>query len=139
MEPINERFRELRKLTGMSQEAFAQKASRTRSEIKNIEYGKTTPKEEVIKAVCKAHKANEIWLRTGVGEPFDDEASREVEMTELFAELMSDRPEAFRTRLVTTLLRFRPDGPEWAILERIYEQIKKEADAMEAKEKETDS
>ena len=37
--------------------------------------------------------------------------------------LMADSPESFRSALVTTLLRFDPNGPEWEILERIYDGI----------------
>lgn len=111
----------------MSQEDFAKKARRTRSEIKNIEYSKTSPKDEVIQSVCDAHNINEIWLRTGVGDPFQKK-ERSQEMTELFADLMNDRPESFRTRLITALLRFSPDGPEWAALESIYNSIQAEAE-----------
>lgn len=138
---MDERIKQIRKTAGLTQIEFAEKIGLTRNYVAKLEIGDRAPSDRTISDICREFRVNEIWLRTGVGEPFDNEASREVEMTELFAELMSDRPEAFRTRLVTTLLRFRPDGPEWAILEKIYENIKKEADAMEAeaKEKETDS
>lgn len=136
---MNERIKIARKHMGLNQTDFGKTLGVSKSAVQKWESGENTPVSAVLSLIAQKAKINEIWLRTGAGEPFDNEASREVEMTELFAELMSDRPEAFRTRLVTTLLRFRPDGPEWAILERIYEQIKKEADAMEAKEKETDS
>lgn len=136
---MDERIKQIRKAAGLTQIEFAERIGLTRNYVAKLEIGDRAPSDRTISDICREFRVNEIWLRTGAGEPFDNEASREVEMTELFAELMSDRPEAFRTRLVTTLLRFRPDGPEWAILERIYEQIRKEADAMEAKEKETDS
>lgn len=138
---MNERIKRIRNELGMTQSDFAEKLNLSQNFIWMIEKGSREPSDRTIADICREFKVNEIWLRTGDGEPFDNDVSREVEMTELFAELMSDRPEAFRTRLVTTLLRFRPDGPEWAILEKIYENIKKEADAMEAeaKEKETDS
>lgn len=138
---MDERIKQIRKTAGLTQIEFAEKIGLTRNYVAKLEIGDRAPSDRTISDICREFRVNEIWLRTGAGEPFDNEASREVEMTELFAELMSDRPEAFRTRLVTTLLRFRPDGPEWAILEKIYENIKKEVDAMdaEAKEKETDS
>lgn len=65
MSTINERFREVRELLDLSQDEFAAKANRTRSEIKNIEYNKTSPKEEVIKAVCAAHGINRKYLELG--------------------------------------------------------------------------
>ena len=65
MSTINERFREVREFLNLSQDEFATKANRTRSEIKNIEYNKTSPKEEVIKAVCAAHNINRKFLELG--------------------------------------------------------------------------
>lgn len=88
METINERFRQLRKSTGLSQEEFAQKARRTRSEIKNIEYDKTEPKDEVIKSVCDAHGVNEVWLRTGAGEMYTPR-TREEEIAELVGQALT--------------------------------------------------
>lgn len=65
MSTINERFREAREYLGLSQDKFADMANRTRSEIKNIEYNKTSPKEEVIKSVCAAHRINRRFLENG--------------------------------------------------------------------------
>jgi transcriptional regulator with XRE-family HTH domain len=65
MSTINERFREAREYLGLTQTQFASKANRTRSEISNIEYNKTSPKEEVINAVIKAHNINPEFLREG--------------------------------------------------------------------------
>lgn len=65
MDTINDRFRKAREYLGLSQTDFASKANRTRSEIANIEYNKTSPKEEVIKAVCEKHKINRRFLESG--------------------------------------------------------------------------
>lgn len=80
----------------------------------------------MVLAICKEYGVSEIWLRTGAGDPFLP-TSRKEEMTALFADLLNDRPEAFRTKLITALLRFDPNGPEWDVLERIYEGIQAEA------------
>ena len=53
--------------------------------------------------------------------------SRDEEMAALMGQLLADRPESFRRRLISVLLRFDPAGPEWQVLENIYEAIKKEA------------
>ena len=47
-------------------------------------------------------------------------------MAALIRQLMADRPESFRSALITTLLRFDPDGPEWALLENIYKKVSAE-------------
>lgn len=90
MSTINERFREVRELLKISQDDFAVSANRTRSEIKNIEYNKTSPKEEVIKAVCSAHGINRVWLETGVGDPFLPKTKNE-ELKAVFADVLSGR------------------------------------------------
>ena len=90
MDSINERFREVRKLLNKSQDAFASEANRTRSEISNIEYGKTAPKPEVISAVCNAHGINRVWLETGVGDPFKPKGKQE-ELKAVFADVLSGR------------------------------------------------
>lgn len=90
MDSINERFREVRKMLNKSQDAFASEANRTRSEISNIEYGKTVPKAEVVSAVCSAHGVNRVWLETGVGEPFQPKDKRE-ELKAVFADVLSGR------------------------------------------------
>jgi transcriptional regulator with XRE-family HTH domain len=79
MATINERFREVREYLNLTQTEFATMANRTRSEISNIEYNKTSPKEEVIKAVCAAHNINRKFLELGeepkiITEPDDDSA-----------------------------------------------------------------
>ena len=79
MSTINERFCKVRKILDLTQTEFATMANRTRSEISNIEYNKTSPKEEVIKAVCAAHGINRRYLEFGeepklVPKPDDDTA-----------------------------------------------------------------
>ena len=61
-------------------------------------------------------------IRHGCAED-DDVASRAEEMATAVKRLFSDRPASFQTALVTTLLRFDPDGEEWQLLERIYESV----------------
>lgn len=118
----------LRKATGLSQEDFARKAFRSRSEIKNIEYGKTEPKDEVISAVCKAHGANEEWLRSGLGEPFAPK-TREEEVAELVGKAFNDADNNFRLSIIRTICS-RTDK-ELEVLESalrtIYEDIQKDA------------
>lgn len=127
MPTINERFRLLRETKGLSQEDFASRIHRTRSEIKNIEYGKTTPKEEVIQSVCAAYGVNESWIRTGEGEIFKP-ISKDAELAAFLGDIMHGESADFRRRLVAALARFGPE--EWELLERMVnhlaEEIKKE-------------
>ena len=111
MSTINERFREIREELEQSQESFAQKASRSRSEIKNIEYGKTTPKPEVIKAICSAWGICEEWLTTGDG-PKRKSLSRQAEITRFVGEAMSGSDKTDVQRLLTALMDATPEEIE---------------------------
>ena len=130
MSTINERFRRLREAKGLSQEDFASGAHRTRSEIKNIEYGKTTPKEEVITSVCAAYNVSEIWLRSGEGEMFQP-VSRDEEIAAFMGDVMRGETPDFRRRFISVLARL--DVSEWELLEKmalkLAEECKKDGQA----------
>lgn len=124
---MQERIKTLRKTLGLTQKQFAEKIGVKQNTVAQYEIGRNIPTDMAINLICREFGVNEIWLRTGVGDPFQKK-ERAQEMTELFADLMNDRPESFRTRLITALLRFSPDGPEWAALESIYNSIQAEAE-----------
>lgn len=86
MSTINERFRKVREHLKLSQDDFATMANRTRSEIKNIEYNKTSPKEEVIKAVCSAHGISRRYLDNGELPMIVPEKDGESELIDRFME-----------------------------------------------------
>lgn len=120
MSTINDRFRQLREAKEMSQEEFASRAHRTRSEIKNIEYGKTVPKEEVIQGICAAYNVNESWLRTGDGEMFKP-INRDAEIAAFMGDIMNGEDADFRRRLVAVLARL--DDSEWKLLEKMVMKL----------------
>ena len=124
MSTINERFRQLREAKGLSQEDFAGGAHRTRSEIKNIEYGKTVPKEEVILSVCAAYNVNESWLRTGEGEMMRP-VTRNEKIAAFMGDVMRSEDEDFRKRLLGVLERLEP--AEWKLLESMALKLAAEA------------
>ena len=125
MPTINERFRQLREAKGLTQEEFASGAHRTRSEIKNIEYGKTSPKEEVIFSVCSAYGVNENWLRTGEGEMLKP-VSRDEELATFVGSVMHGESSDFRRRLVAVLSKL--DEDEWLLLERMAKKLAEETE-----------
>ena len=64
---INDRFREILKDSGLSQEKFGEPLGMTRSEVKNIVYDATVVKDSKIPLICEKYGINEEWLRTGSG------------------------------------------------------------------------
>lgn len=123
---MNERIKELRKALGLTQQRFAEIIGVKQNTVAQYEIGRNQPIDTVITLICREFNVDENWLRTGEGEMFRQQ-SRDEEMAALMGQLLADRPESFRRRLISVLLRFDPAGPEWQVLENIYEAIKKEA------------
>ena len=102
--------------------AFARRIGISAAYATQLCTGQRLPSDRTILDICREFSVNEIWLRTGVGDPFSP-PSRAEEMGNLVRDLMADRPEAFRVRLITALLRLDPDGPEWGVLENLYNSL----------------
>lgn len=122
---MQNRIKEIRKALGLNQAEFAEKIGMVPSAISNYEAGTRVPSDAIIKSICREYGVNETWLRTGAGD-MRRSRSREAELGELIRSRLIDRPEIFQAALVTTLLRFDPDGPELAILENILRQLVEE-------------
>lgn len=122
---MQNRIKELRKSLGMNQTEFGEKLCIAQTTIAGYENGTRVPSDAIIKSICREYGVNETWLRTGAGD-MRRSRSREAELGELIRSRLIDRPESFQAALVTTLLRFDPDGPELEILEKILRQLAEE-------------
>ena len=76
---INDRFKELRKIFGLSQEELGNKIGLSKSGISNIESGKRNVTDKHIKLICSELPINEEWLRDGVGEAVKNTPSSVME------------------------------------------------------------
>ena len=127
---IASRTSELRKSLGLTQQAFADRLGITRGAVSKYDIDATDPSDAVISLICREFNVREAWLRDGEGDMLEVKPRAE-ELGELVRKLLSDRPESFRSRLITSLLRFEPDSPEWQILENIYNSIAYEKESRE--------
>lgn len=119
---MNKRIKEVRKTFGLTQEQFGLKIGLTGAALSKIESGTNNPTGQTIVSICREFGVSEVWLRTGIGE-MRPPNTRADELGRAIRELLTDETDSFRTRLLTVLLRFDPDGPEWDILERIVEEV----------------
>lgn len=117
---MQNRIKELRKSLGLNQTEFGAKLGITTSAISGYELGTIAPSNSIIKSICREYGVNETWLMTGAGEM---RRSREAELGALIRSRLIDSPESFQSALVTTLLRFDPDGPEMQVLEKILRSL----------------
>ena len=127
---IASRTSELRKSLGLTQQAFADRLGITRGAVSKYDIDATDPSDAVISLICREFNVREAWLRDGEGDMLEVKP-RADELGELVRKLLADRPESFRSRLITSLLRFEPDSPEWQILENIYNSIAAEKESRE--------
>lgn len=130
---MNTRIKEVRTNAHLTQEAFAAALGLTRNFIAQIEIGAKNASDRTIRDICVKFGVNETWLRTGAGEMHGDK-SHEEELGAAVAKLMANRPDSFKAAVVAALLRFDPDGPEWDVLEQIYNQIAEEWEKEKAGE-----
>ena len=124
------RTKELRKALGLTQQQFADRLHITRGAVSNWDLAIPSPSDAAVSLICREFNVREAWLRDGTGEMLEVKPRAE-ELGELVRKLLSDRPESFRSRLITSLLRFEPDSPEWQILENIYNSIAAETERRE--------
>lgn len=127
---MKDRFKELRKVLGMTQQEFADRLAVSRNNIAGYEVGKSAPSESVIRLVCKEFSVNEEWLRTGAGEMFVSQKTN-MRVQAWIDRVLAGRPEDIRFRAVSLLA----DMPEewWDILadrlaveaRKIYEEEQK--------------
>lgn len=127
---MKNRIKEIRAYEKLTQEAFAKRLKLTRNFIAQIETGSKEPSARTIGDICREFDVSETWLRTGAGKMHDG-MTRAEEMTAEVSKLMSTRPDSFKASVVNVLLKFEPDGPEWTVLENIYNSIEKETGKRE--------
>lgn len=127
---VGSRIKELRNSLDLTQQKFADRLGIQRGIIGKYEVDVSAPSDAVISLICREFNVREAWLRDGTGDMLEVKPRAE-ELGELVRKLLADRPESFRSRLITSLLRFEPDSPEWQILENIYNSIAYEKESRE--------
>lgn len=67
-----ERIREVRKALGLTLEKFGEKIGMKKNSVSQLENGKNSVTEQVVKAICREFSVDYMWLTTGEGEMFID-------------------------------------------------------------------
>ena len=67
-----ERIREVRKALGLTLEKFGEKIGMKKNSVSQLESGKNSVTEQVVKAICREYNVDYMWLTTGDGEMFID-------------------------------------------------------------------
>ena len=95
---------------------FAKKLNVSQAFVSQMCSGAGKPSDRTILDICREFGVNEVWIRTGEGEPFQ-QRSREEEIMR-FAVRAARGSEGFRKQLAFMLSQL--DEEDWANLEQIY-------------------
>ena len=116
---MNERIKQIRKGAGLTLEKFGKQIGITAASCSNIESGKTNPSNQTILAICKEFGCNEIWLRTGEGDPFQEESRQEQIMR--FAAQTVNGSDEFKKAFVSMLAKM--DADDWDNLAKLFRKL----------------
>lgn len=67
---MNVRVKELRAALSLTSEAFGARLGVTKAAISKIENGSRSVTDQMVLSICREFNVNEVWLRTGQGEMF---------------------------------------------------------------------
>ena len=103
----------------LSKTKFAERLNVSPAFISQVCSGAREPSDRTITDICREFGVNEVWLRTGEGEPFQQRTKEEEIMR--FAVQTVKGTDEFRKALVSMLAKLEPE--DWANLSRIYAKL----------------
>jgi transcriptional regulator with XRE-family HTH domain len=110
------RMKEVLKRSKLTQTEFAKRISISQQYLSMMCSGKNMPSDRTISDICREFGVDEIWLRTGEGEPFRQE-SRDEEIMRFASQTIQGSDE-FKKALVSMLAKLDPE--DWENLAKIY-------------------
>ena len=123
---MNERIIFLIQKLNISKTKFAERLNISQAFVSQLCAGARDPSDRTISDICREFGCDEIWLRTGEGEPFRQETRQELIMR--FAMQTIKGSNEFRKALVAMLATL--DDTEWDglenLLNKLSEQYKKD-------------
>lgn len=123
---MHTRINEIVNKSGLTKTDFAKRLGLSQPFVSRICKGEAVPSDRTISDICREFGCDEIWLRTGEGEPFRQETRQELIMR--FATQTIKGSNEFRKALVAMLATL--DDTEWDglenLLNKLSEQYKKD-------------
>ena len=122
METVGERIKSVRNMLNLTQQAFSERLGLKRNTIGSYEINAGVPSDRTISDICREFGVNEVWLRTGEGEPFQKETRQEQIMR--FATQTVKGSDEFRKAFVSMLAKM--DADDWKALEKLFDNLANE-------------
>ena len=119
METVGERIKNVRNKLNLTQQAFSERLGLKRNTIGSYEINAGVPSDRTISDICREFGVNEVWLRTGEGEPFQEETRQEQIMR--FATQTVKGSDEFRKAFVSMLAKM--DADDWKALAKLFDNL----------------
>ena len=117
---IKDRIKQIRKEKGLTQAEFANALGVKQNTIATYEIGRIAPSDAIILSICREFSVNELWLRSGEGEPF--RAVQKNQLIQSFIDsILKDEPEGPKARLVSALAGLDEHG--WDVLVELAQKM----------------
>lgn len=120
MGTINNRIRNVRTEKKLTQKEFAKKLNVSENFIWMIEKGDRVPSDRTISDICRIFSVDEVWLRTGVGEPFAPKTRRDM-IDEYVGQLSDGKHSDVEELLVDLVAETTAD--EWRALANLFQKL----------------
>lgn len=117
---MKNRIKEIVKKSGLTGEKFGERIGVSQGLVSQMCTGKTKPSDRTIGDICREFGVNEVWLRTGEGDPYM-ELSREEKIMQM-AGRVTKGSDAFKKNMLYMLAQL--DEQDWQNLSDIYDKCK---------------
>lgn len=116
---MKERIEFIIKSANIKKVDFAKRLNISQAFVSQMCSGDAKPSDRTIADICREFGCDEIWLRTGEGEPFR-QLSREEDIMRFAVQTVKGSDE-FRKAFVAMMAKLEPE--DWQNLARIYEKL----------------
>ena len=103
---MNERIKQIRKLSNLTQQEFADKIKVKRNTVATYEMGRSIPSDSAIALICREFNVNENWLRNGEGPIYRE---RDGSFTEMLSDI-DDSDDDFIKNIIKIYMELDEDS-----------------------------
>lgn len=120
---MKDRIKEIRKSHNLTQSEFGERIGIKGNTVTSYETGLRVPSDAVVLSICREFGVNEIWLRTGEGEMFQ-QLSRDEEIAAFVGRVLSPKGLDIQRRFIAALSQL--DEEDWLVLDKFIDLMQKD-------------
>lgn len=117
---MNERIKQIRKSSGLTQSEFADRLKASRDKIASYETGRVIPTDTTLNLISKEFGVSYVWLKTGEG-PMEDPSS-DLDTVAKLSGVYQNLPDRLKT-LVDVLVDMDPEW--WKTLDDAFAELER--------------